>query len=199
MVKFKVPLKDILQNAYYQYELTSSNYDPQIDTAFTITCSCRNVLGNPIANKELTLYENGNEYDTATTNANGIATWTITPTLWGKKHYAVENTSIDLDVGGWKQIKSYASGFYTLSINGLTRTAKLRVSISNTNIASGENYRQDGWVTSSYRPNGTVIGLMARLQNVEIVVSSGGNVYVYNPTSSTVSGFTSSTIVYWDY
>ena len=58
MVKFKVPLGDILGRAYYHYELSSSNYNPHINETITITCICKNILGNPIADKELELMMN---------------------------------------------------------------------------------------------------------------------------------------------
>lgn len=100
MVKFTVPLSDILGNAYYRYELVSSNYNPSIDSNITITCTCKNVLGNPIANKTLELFQNGSSVGTATTNANGIATWTITCSNWGLQDFRVANTNIQVRVIG---------------------------------------------------------------------------------------------------
>lgn len=102
MVKFKVPLKDILGRAYYQYELSSSNYNPHIDDTITITCICKNILGNPIPNKELTLMMNGIEQGTSTTNELGIATWSITFRAWGNKHFYIGNATLDLVVTGWR-------------------------------------------------------------------------------------------------
>ena len=113
--------------------------------------------------------------------------------------YSANNTSKQVNVTGFKQIKTYASGFYTLSVDGSKRLAKLRVSISNSNIASGESYKQTGFVSSTYRPSGSIVGLVTRQQNVEVNISNVGDVSVYNPTSSTVSNFTGTTIVYWDY
>ena len=118
MVKFKVPLKDILGRAYYHYELSSSNYNPHIDETITITCTCKNILGNPIPNKELTLMMNGVEQGTSTTNANGIATWSITFGDWGNKHFYIGNATLDLVVTGWKQIAKYSSDRITLHSDG---------------------------------------------------------------------------------
>ena len=61
MVKFKVPLGDILGSAYYHYDLSSSDYNPNVGSTITITCTCKNILGNPIPNKELTIMMNGIE------------------------------------------------------------------------------------------------------------------------------------------
>lgn len=118
MVKFKVPLNDILGRAYYQYELSSSNYNPHIDETITITCTCKNILGNPIPNKELTLMMNGIEQGTSTTNELGIATWSITFRGWGNKHFYIGNATLDLMVTGWKQIGRYASNKITLYSDG---------------------------------------------------------------------------------
>lgn len=112
MVKFKVPLKDILQNAYFEYELTSSNYNPLIDTTITITCTCKNVLGNPIADKELELYQNGTSQGSATTNANGIATWTLTMSNWGTQDIQVENQTISVNVTGFKSKSMWNGTLY---------------------------------------------------------------------------------------
>lgn len=118
MVKFKVPLKDILGRAYYQYELSSSNYNPHIDETITITCTCKNVLGNPIANKTLELMMNDISHGTSITNANGIATWSITFKGWGNKHFYIGNATLDLVVTGWRQIAKYSSDRITLCSDG---------------------------------------------------------------------------------
>lgn len=118
MVKFKVPLNDILGRAYYQYELSSSNYNPHIDETIIITCTCKNILGNPVANKELTLMMNGIEQGTSTTNELGIATWSIKLGAWGNKHFYIENATLDLVVTGWKQIAKYSTDRITLYSDG---------------------------------------------------------------------------------
>ena len=76
-----------------------------LDTAFTITCKCTDIFGNPINNKQLTLYANGTSVGNATTNSNGIATWTITPTTWGIHDFNVSNKHIQVNVDGWRAIE----------------------------------------------------------------------------------------------
>ena len=71
MLSFKVPLKQILGQAYYRYELTSSDYNPNVNSTITITCKVRNILGIPISNKEITLYKNGIQVSNKTTNVGG--------------------------------------------------------------------------------------------------------------------------------
>ena len=118
MVKFKVPLGDILGRAYYHYELSSSNYNPHIDETITITCICKNILGNPIADKELELMMNGVSQGTETTNELGIATWSIKFSDWGNKHFHIGNATLDLTVTGWKLIAKYSENRILLYSDG---------------------------------------------------------------------------------
>lgn len=84
------------------YELVSSDYNPNIDDTITLTCTCTNYAGQPIANKQLTLYHNGSSVSTATTNNNGIASWNIICTKFGIRDYNVANVHCQIKVGGWK-------------------------------------------------------------------------------------------------
>ena len=136
MVKFKVPLGDILGRAYYHYELSSSNYNPHINGTITITCICKNILGKPIADKELELMMNGVSQGTSTTNANGIATWRITFDDWGNKHFYIGNATLDLVVTGWKQIAKYSSDKIRLDSDG--KWGRIVISGIWSNSESGE-------------------------------------------------------------
>ena len=148
MVKFKVPLKDILGRAYYQYELTSSNYNPNINSTITITCTCKNILGNPIPNKELTLMMNGVEQGTSTTNELGIATWSITFSDWGNKHFHIGNATLDLTVTGWKLIAKYSENRIALYSDG--KWGMVVISGRWTNSATGKVVL--GTINSEYSP-----------------------------------------------
>ena len=99
MTTKKIKSSDILGDNYYIYELTSSNYNPNPNNTITITCTVKNVYGDLIANKAVQLYQNdvaiGNA---ATTNNNGIATWTITCSNSGVQKFSVKNTIIEVFV-----------------------------------------------------------------------------------------------------
>lgn len=180
MVKFKVPLKDILLNAYYQYELTSSNYNPKIDNTITITCICKNVLGNPVANKELILLMNEVEQGTATTNANGIATWQITFGDWGNQHFNVGTATLDLLVTGWKEInvdtgRLLVNEFMKNAIYLFSRTGTITSEITYSNV-----------IPTNYRPM-SVVRMKAHNSSVQafIIIEPNGNVKVGGGTTST--------------
>ena len=85
-------------------ELTSSIYNATIDTAFTITAKVTDLLGDAVSGKSITLYHNGTSVSSQTTNSNGVATWTITPTTWGLHDFRVQNQSIQVNVDGWRVV-----------------------------------------------------------------------------------------------
>ena len=182
MVKFKVPLKDILGRAYYQYELSSSNYNPHIDETITITCICKNILGNPIPNKELTLMMNGIEQGTSTTNELGIATWSITFRGWGNKHFYIGNATLDLMVIGWKlvetkesnKVKVYANeNMVALSIQDtFTLTANGTITIATISSMYAPNYQ----LTTNFHPT---------THNIKTMIGTDGQIIVYNNSSAT--------------
>lgn len=137
MVKFKVPLSDILGSAYYRYELTSSNYNPNVGSTITITCTCKNILGNPIPNKELELMLNGGSQGTSTTNANGIATWSITFGLEGLKDFYIGNSHCIVVVNGYHKI--YDSNGLVWYVNTSTGISHISLNRSGVSISANSN------------------------------------------------------------
>ena len=198
MVKFKVPLKDILQNAYYQYELTSSNYNPTIDTTITITCTCRNVRGNPIANKELELFQNGLSQGTQTTNANGIATWTLTMSNWGTQDIQVENETISVYVNGFKKIAENTT--YTLMVDETTRCCRIEAHRTNITITSGHSFTgySDFVIPSKYYPKSNCYSLIMRNTTFLFWLFNNGSYGVTN-LGDTVTGYNLAFTHEWHY
>lgn len=94
-----VTSSDILGNDYYNYFLTSSNYTPTLNSSITITCTVKNIYGDTVPNKAIQLYQNdvaiGNN---ATTNNNGVATWTITCSTAGIQKFSIQDTTIEIFV-----------------------------------------------------------------------------------------------------
>ena len=192
MVKFKVPLKDILGRAYYQYELTSSDYNPKIDETITITCTCKNILGNPIPNKELTLMMNGVEQGTATTNANGIATWSITFGAWGNKHFYIGNATLDLVVTGWKLMETTESG----KVKVYTNEDMVALSIQETFTLTANGNKKIATISSQYAPNYTVsTPYHPQMHQTNITIGGDGLIYAYNQNTAT-SGIARAYVTY---
>lgn len=161
MVKFKVSLKDLLGKAYYQYTLTSTHYNTTpSQTDITITCTCKNILGNPVANKELTLYYKNSIQGTATTNELGMATWTVGTLEYGINQFRVEDATIIINARGWETVTLNSGGTYaTLYVNKETRTAELRY-VRDFNSASADTFYSwhTGAIPQDYRPSTQVNG-----------------------------------------
>ena len=188
MVKFKVPLKDILGRAYYQYELSSSNYNPHIDETITITCICKNILGNPIPNKELTLMMNGIEQGTSTTNANGIATWSITFGANGLKDFYIGNSHCTVYVGGYHKIyDSNGLMWYVNTSTGISHiTLNRSVSISaNSHIVLKSAYSSTDFKVD-YCPLTTHM-IPVNTYDVFFMVTYLGEIRLYNYRSTNIS------------
>lgn len=99
-------------------ELTASTYNAKIDTDFTITAKVTDILGDAVSGKSVTLYHDETIVSSQTTNSNGEATWTITPSTWGTHDFKVLDVHCQVRVGGWKQINTYLSDRVVLSSDG---------------------------------------------------------------------------------
>lgn len=104
--RLSVKLKNMLGLNFYRYELTSSTYNPIIDTAFTVTVKVTDIFGNNVSNKPVTLYHDGTSVSSQNTDSNGTASWTITPTTWGIHDFNVSNKHIQVNVDGWRTIQN---------------------------------------------------------------------------------------------
>ena len=112
MTTKKIKTSDILGSSYYAYELSSSNYTPALNGTITITCTCKDVYGNAVGSKSLTLYQNGTSKGSQTTNNNGVATWSITCSTAGLQKFNIEDTSIEVFVDN-KAVSSHQHGNIT--------------------------------------------------------------------------------------
>lgn len=209
--RFNVDMDDVLGSNYFVASIGVSNYNPQIDGTVTLTVTLKDVYGDNVSGEELTVTcsnggftgLNGSTITStssvaATTDANGQFTLTYTCTVWGVVSFSTLNAKEHIHVTGFKQVKSYASGFYALLVDGSSRTAKLRASLNNTSLVTGENYTQSGWIPSDYRPDGTLHTSLNRLNTVDFSASSTGDVQLYNHSGSSVT-LTTATMLYWDY
>lgn len=99
MTTKKIKSSDILGDNYYIYNLTSSNYTPNLNGSITITCTVKNIYGDAISNKSVQLYQNDTAVGSATTtNNNGVATWTVTCSTAGVQKFSIKDTVIEVFV-----------------------------------------------------------------------------------------------------
>ena len=154
MSRFTVPIADILGTAFYNYELTSSTYNPSIDTAFTITVTVKNVFNNPVSNKSVILYKDGTNIGSATTNSSGVATWTVTLADWDIHHFKVANATLELKAKGWKTLLD--SGGYLIR----TKDNRVQFTLNVSSVGFPTTFTAFGGgakVPTDYRPTASVV------------------------------------------
>lgn len=94
----RIQIEDVLGDKFYTYDLTSNNYSPSLNDTITINCTLKNSYGSVIPNISLALYRNGNLVGNATTNVNGIATWSVSCVNKGLQIFSVENVKMGIIV-----------------------------------------------------------------------------------------------------
>ena len=127
MVKFTVPIKDILGKAYYRYNIINTITNGTKGQTNTIQCTVTNIFGNPVSDKEVTLTEQGVDMGTKTTNALGYVEWEIPLNTASLRVYRIDDhtTYTNVTNGGWKST-SITNG--TLYYNNDLRLCYLRYS-----------------------------------------------------------------------
>ena len=196
MVRFTVPIADILGNAYYRYELTSSNYNPTIDNTVTISVTVKSVFGNPINNKSVTLYQNGSSVGTATTNVYGVATFSDTFSDWNMHHFVVGNVSLDLQANGYKSIWANTTSNPTIIVYRNRDNARLFFNAHKTNFTTTWVQYGNSAFMSSVAPLQSVV----RLNNDATVlfsISSTGTLQWKSNTGATLNNKTVYAQVDW--
>ena len=82
----------------YDIEITSSDYNPDIDTSLTITATATDYNGNPVVGETLTIKHNGTTVGTPRTNSNGVATVTTTCGSAGTHQFTCKSASCVISV-----------------------------------------------------------------------------------------------------
>ena len=176
----KTKLETIVKKAIIQYELTSSHYNPSIDNTVTLTCKVTNVFGNNIANKTLTLYHNDVSLGTATTDANGEATWSYTFTDWYNYRFTCKNASLELQARGWRTAYEDSNYLvkYTDKLVSVTIHTQDASTINTTYAEYGADVLKDSARNIDLRPR-MPVG----------TINTGGNIFVCRDNSYKIGRF----------
>lgn len=192
---------------------THEDYNPQIDDTITLTLTLVDGAGTAVSGEEVTVtcskgyftkYNNTSISGTTTVSKTGTTdnygqfTLTYKCSEWGLVTFSANNhiPSI-IHVSGFRQIQSYANGFYVLYVDGSTNTAKLEAHVNNT-IAPGEQYVKEEWVSSNYCPSTTIRTLATRNGTIVFYINTAGAVRLYNTTSANVE-FNGDASLHWHY
>ena len=197
-----VDSETILGLNYQVINLTSNEYNPQIDDEITLTCEVLDVYSDPVEGYEVQLYKNGTSMGSSysgSSNSSGIITFNVNCDEWGLMDYSIENNHCQVNVTGFKQIKSYSSGFYTLAVDGSTRTAIVSLNSTNKNFVTGENYKETEFIPPEYVPPANMYSLFRSGTDIRLYVLTNGTVACQNNSGSNINGLTASTSIYYHY
>ena len=191
MVKFKVALKDLLGKAYYRYNMGNTITNGTKGQTNKIRCTVTNIFGNPVENKEVTLYAQGTEVSTKTTDALGYVEWEMPLDNASLRLYKIDthSTYTIVNNGGWKST-SITNG--TLYYNEDLRLCHLRYSRSFNSATANTMYEWGQLIPSTYRPPFMVTGSGNR-NGATVTIDSDGKLYGRFQTA-----FSSSTTFYYD-
>jgi len=187
--RFNVDVDDILGSSYLVTSISCSTYNPMIDSASTtVTVMVKDVYGDAVSGEDVTVTCSAGTFTalngssitgttsvTGTTNSNGQFTLTYTAGSWGLITIAANNTTVQLNVDGWRYIAGSASSTYAFLRNKNHARFLLRGwSRSSSKNDSWENFG-DGTYGQSIRPNATVM-MMNSSANAYFYIDSSGNV-----------------------
>ena len=113
---------------YFKYTITApeynndgtivtDTYNVKIDSTIPIECSCKDATGTAVAGKTLTLYKDGASVGTATTDANGVASWNVLCDTWGLIDFNVADSHCQVLVDGWRYVSGSDSSSYAVMRN----------------------------------------------------------------------------------
>lgn len=182
MSRFTVPIADILGNAYYRYDLTLSDYNPKTGSMITVTCTCKNVFGNLVSNKTVELFLNGTSQGTATTNSNGVATWSITFGATRSALFRVENAYAYVNYNSWKLVETRESNKVRVYAN----ENMVALSIQDTFTLTANGTKTIATISSQYAPNFILTtNYHPTTHQTKTTIDSTGEIIVYNNSSLT--------------
>ena len=175
MVKFKVPIKDLLGRAYYHYKIGNTTTNGTKGQTNVLHCTVTNIFGNPVSDKDVTLYAQGIEVSTKKTNALGYVEWEIPLDKAGLRLYTVDNqiTYTLVKNGGWKST-SITNG--TLYYNEDLRLCELRYSRTFDSATANTMYEWGQLIPSGYRPLFMTTGNGNR-NGATLIIDSDGYLY----------------------
>lgn len=151
----------------YIYKITPSNYEPKIGSNITVSVEVKNTSGNVIPNQNISLlctkakantfpYENQTTTLTATTNSQGIATFTVNMSNWGIWDFQVSYAHCQVYVDGWRRIL-YADT-YSLYRNQ-TRAKVILNGVSTSSVTWNWKQFTNSLTAASVRPLHDVVTL----------------------------------------
>lgn len=149
-LRLTAPSEDILGANYKITKIVASDYNPNIDSTITVTVTVKDVYDDPVENESVQVTCNIGKFTklngstisdtqsvTGTTDSNGQFTLTYTCSEWGLATFSANNTNIQINVGGWKQVYSNSGLLIYKNQDDITKLI----------ITVNTNYNSTSWAT----------------------------------------------------
>ena len=154
-------------NQIRNYKITPSNYEPKIDSNITVNVQVTDKQGLPVTNTSISLlctkakpntypYQNETTTLTATSNSQGIATFTVNMSNWGIWDFQAGYTHCQVYVDGWRRILN--ADTYSLYRNQ-TRAKVILNGVSASNVTWNWQQFTNALTAASVRPVRDVVAL----------------------------------------
>ena len=80
----------------YEYDISLSKYNVELNTQITVSVKVTNMSGNPVANQSVNIYRDGLSWVSGITNSNGVYSATFKATSAGLVTFGVNNQKVQL-------------------------------------------------------------------------------------------------------
>ena len=163
----------------YHYNMTFSSTNPTIGNSVTVTITVTDGNDDPVANHEFTLTQPNGTSD-LTTDANGQATYSFTPSTWGIKTFRVGDVARVIKVGGSRSVASTNFTVYEYEDYVMLYASR------NYALTNSSSWQQSLAIPSSVTPLNTVVTATSH-KSVLARATSSGNVELLNTSGSAIS------------
>lgn len=163
----------------YHYNMTFSSTNPVIGNQVTVTITVTDGNDDPVADHSFTLNQPNGTSDLTTDN-NGVATFTYTPSSWGIKTFRVNDIARVIKVSGGRSIASTNFTVYEYE-DYVMLYASRNYSLTNTS-----SWQQSLAIPSSVTPLNNVYTATSH-KSVLARATSSGNVELLNTSGSAIS------------
>ena len=135
----------------YNYQITASKYNVDINTDVTITVKITNQLGQPVVGVTVPVLKDNETWQSGTTGVNGTFSLTYTADTWGLVMFSTNSANIQINVKGWKTVQT--TDRFTVKSNG--RMVSIRCNQLSNSGEVGTEYTL-GTLNTGYRPTNPI-------------------------------------------
>ena len=163
----------------YHYNMVFSTTNPTIGNSVTVTITVTDGNDDPVADHSFTLNRPSGTSN-LTTNSNGVATYTYTPSSWGIHTFSVGDIARVIKVSGSRSIASTNFTVYEYEDYVMLYASR------NYSLTNSSSWQQSLAIPSSVTPLNTVVTATSH-KSVLARATSSGNVELLNTSGSAIS------------